>query len=64
VGKSYQTIAFYQDKCDGCGDCVPACSRRHTDTINPGHSRIKVAKDTEQQSFGLPYAVNAGNLSA
>jgi phenylglyoxylate dehydrogenase beta subunit len=60
VGKSYQTIAFYQDKCDGCGDCVPACSRRHTDTINPAHSRIKVAKDTEQQSFGVALCRQCG----
>ncbi|NTV58077.1 MAG: 4Fe-4S binding protein, partial [Deltaproteobacteria bacterium] len=30
MGNSYKTIAFYQDKCDGCGDCVPACSKHHT----------------------------------
>ena len=45
MGNSYQTIAFYQDKCDGCGDCVPACSKHHTGTTDSAHSRIKVAMD-------------------
>jgi phenylglyoxylate dehydrogenase beta subunit len=60
VGKSYPTIAFYPDKCDGCGDCVPACSRHHTGTTDPAHSRIKVAKDAEQQSFGIALCRQCG----
>jgi len=60
VGNSYQTIAFYQDKCDGCGDCVPACSKHHTGTTDSAHSRIKVAKDAEQQAFGIALCRQCG----
>ena len=60
MGKSYQTIAFYQDKCDGCGDCVPACSKHHTGTTDPAHSRIKVAKDAEQKAFGIALCRQCG----
>ncbi len=60
MGNSYTTIAFYQDKCDGCGDCVPACSKHHTGTTDPGHSRIKVAKDGEENSFGVALCRQCG----
>jgi phenylglyoxylate dehydrogenase beta subunit len=60
VAKSYQTIAFHQDKCDGCGDCVPACSKHHTGATDLAHSRIKVAKDAEQQSFGIALCRQCG----
>ena len=60
MGKGYQTIAFYQDKCDGCGDCVPACSKHHTGTTDPAHSRIKVAKDAEANSFGIALCRQCG----
>ena len=60
MGNSYKTIAFYQDKCDGCGDCVPACSKHHTGTTDPGHSRIKVAKDGEENSFGVALCRQCG----
>jgi len=60
VGNSYKTIAFYQDKCDGCGDCVPACSKHHTGTTDPAHSRIKVAKDTGENSFGIALCRQCG----
>ncbi|MGE5840944.1 MAG: NADH-dependent phenylglyoxylate dehydrogenase subunit beta [Deltaproteobacteria bacterium] len=60
MGNGFNTIAFYQDKCDGCGDCMPACSRHHTGTTDPGHSRIKVAKDGEQNSFGVALCRQCG----
>jgi phenylglyoxylate dehydrogenase beta subunit len=60
MGSGYNTIAFYQDKCDGCGDCVPACSKHHTGTTDLAHSRIKVAKDAEQQSFGIALCRQCG----
>jgi phenylglyoxylate dehydrogenase beta subunit len=60
VGKGYPTIAFYPEKCDGCGDCVQACSKHHTGTTDPAHSRIKVAKDAEQQPFGIALCRQCG----
>jgi phenylglyoxylate dehydrogenase beta subunit len=60
VGNSFNTIAFYQDKCDGCGDCVPACSKHHADTTDPAHSRIKVAKDPEENSYGVALCRQCG----
>jgi phenylglyoxylate dehydrogenase beta subunit len=61
VGKSYQTIAFYENKCDGCNRCVEACSEFHTGTRNPVHSRIKVAKDPEDGSFGIALCRQCGD---
>jgi len=61
MGKSYQTIAFYENKCDGCNRCVEACSEFHTGTRNPFHSRIKVAKDPEDDSFGIALCRQCGN---
>jgi phenylglyoxylate dehydrogenase beta subunit len=60
VGKSFQTIAFYQDKCDGCKRCVDACSEFHAGTGNPVHSRIKVAKDPEENLFGVALCRQCG----
>jgi phenylglyoxylate dehydrogenase beta subunit len=60
VGKGYQTIAFYEDKCDGCKDCLEACSRFHTGTMDPIHSRIQVAKDEEQSTYGVALCRQCG----
>ena len=53
MGKSYETIAFYGEKCDGCRDCVKACAQFHTGTSEPAHSRIQVVKDAEEEIFGV-----------
>ncbi len=60
MGKSYQTIAFYENKCDGCNDCIEACSRFHTGTTDPTHSRIQVAKDKEQGTYGVALCRQCG----
>jgi phenylglyoxylate dehydrogenase beta subunit len=61
MGKSYQTIAFYDNKCDGCNRCVEACSDFHAGTRNPVYSRIKVAKDPEEDSFGIALCRQCGD---
>ena len=60
MGKSYETIAFYGDKCDGCMDCVEACARFHTGAADQHHSRIQVAKDTEQKLYGIALCRQCG----
>ncbi len=60
MGKSYHTIAFYPERCDGCGDCVKACSRAKSGTQDPVHSRIQVARDTGGASFGLALCRQCG----
>jgi len=52
LGKSYATLAFYPDKCDGCDECVKACALMHDDSGAFEHSRIQLAKD-ENKKFGL-----------
>lgn len=52
MGKSYSTIAFNPDKCDGCDDCVKACALLYDDEGSIEHSRIQLAKD-KNEKFGL-----------
>ena len=60
MGKSYNTIAFYPERCNGCGDCVKACSRAKSGTQEPVHSRIQVAKDPAGAAFGLALCRQCG----
>jgi len=60
MGKSYSTIAFYPEKCDGCNDCVEACAQIKSGTVDPKHSRIKVVKDTDEGLFGLALCRQCG----
>lgn len=60
MGKSYQTIAFYPEKCDGCNRCIEACAEFHSGEANPAHSRIKLAEDTENGSFAVSLCRQCG----
>jgi phenylglyoxylate dehydrogenase beta subunit len=60
LGKSYHTIAFYPEKCNGCGDCIQACSQAKSGTNDPTHSRIQVPKSPDQDSFGLALCRQCG----
>jgi phenylglyoxylate dehydrogenase beta subunit len=60
LGKSYPTIAFYPDRCDGCNQCVEACAEFHSGTRNPAHSRIKVSQDGEEGAFSLALCRQCG----
>ncbi|MGC8493771.1 MAG: NADH-dependent phenylglyoxylate dehydrogenase subunit beta [Syntrophobacteraceae bacterium] len=61
MGKSYHTIAFYSELCNGCGDCVKACSMAKSGTEDPAHSRIQVAGDRGESSFGLALCRQCGD---
>jgi len=60
LGKSYHTIAFYPEKCNGCGDCVKTCSQAKSGTNDPIHSRIQVAKAPEGTAYGLALCRQCG----
>jgi len=53
MGRSYHTIAFHADKCDGCRECELACARAKADSENPVHSRVRVSSDEGLKEFGL-----------
>lgn len=61
MGKSYHTIAFYPEKCDGCGDCVKACSRAKSGTDDPVHSRIQVVNAPDGSDRGLALCRQCGD---
>lgn len=52
MGNSYATIAFYPDKCDGCGDCVKACSANFGDTNSVRYSRIQIETEGNEK-YGI-----------
>ena len=58
--KSYNTIAFYPEKCNGCNECIDACALVKVGTANPVHSRIKVVKDSDDSFFGLALCRQCG----
>ncbi len=60
LGNAYRTIAVKEEKCDGCGRCVEACAEFHTGTCKAVHSRIKLAPDTENNSFALALCRQCG----
>ena len=60
MGKGYNTIAFYPEKCNGCNDCVEACARIKTGNGDPMHSRIRVVEDSGNGSFGIALCRQCG----
>lgn len=42
MATGYNTITFNPDKCDGCGDCMRACSQAKADSDDIVHSRIQI----------------------
>ena len=60
MGRSYPTIAFFPEKCNGCNDCVEACAQIKTGTAEPVHSRISVAKDSDDEFYGLALCRQCG----
>ena len=53
MGRSYHTIAFHAEKCNGCQDCVMACSQAKAESSDPRHSRIRICGDPAGSEFGL-----------
>ena len=60
MGKGYNTIAFYPDKCDGCNDCVRTCAYLYSETVDPAHSRIKIVPDSIEKSYGIAQCRQCG----
>ncbi len=61
MGKSYHTITFHSERCDGCGDCVKACSLAKSGTDDPAHSRIQAPKDSYESTYGLALCRQCGD---
>ena len=49
MGTSHPTIAFHEDKCDGCGKCVEACAEACEGTPAPEQSRIQLVRNGEER---------------
>ncbi|MBW1773076.1 MAG: 4Fe-4S dicluster domain-containing protein, partial [Deltaproteobacteria bacterium] len=61
MGKGYNTIAVYPDKCNGCNDCIEACAQAKAGSTDPGHSRIRVAKDPDDEYYGVALCRQCGD---
>ena len=61
MNKSYQTVAFYPDKCNGCNDCIGACAKIKTGTLDQAHSRINLVKDPDDGTYGLALCRQCGD---
>ena len=53
MGHSYRVIAFHPEKCNGCLDCEKACSQIKSGTADPVHSRIRIAGEEADKTWGL-----------
>ncbi len=62
MGKAYKTIAVYPEKCDGCGDCVPACVKAKSGT-NPVQTRINPIKNLQEPFFAPTICLQCGDPS-
>ncbi len=51
--KSYRTIAFYPEKCNGCSDCMVTCARINSNTPDWTQSRISIVKDPDNEKYGV-----------
>jgi len=60
LGKSFSTIAFNPDKCNGCNECMTACAWVKTGTSEPAHSRIHVVPGEIEKSWGLALCRQCG----
>lgn len=46
-----RVLSVDQERCDGCGKCVEACSEFHTGAVDPARSRIRVFGMDEPELF-------------
>ena len=60
MGKSYSTLAFYPEKCDGCGKCEQACAQLKAASDEKAHSRIRIIPDPDGRTFGLSLCRQCG----
>lgn len=60
LGKSFSTIAFNPDKCNGCNECVTACTQAKTGTNEAAHSRIRIVPGENKGEWGLALCRQCG----
>ncbi len=60
MGKSYRSIVFHADKCNGCLECVKACAQAKADSDDPRHSRIQVVQDSQSGAWGVALCRQCG----
>jgi phenylglyoxylate dehydrogenase beta subunit len=53
MGRSYHTIAFHAEMCNGCQDCETACAQAKAGVQETVHSRIKVTPGKGEGEWGL-----------
>ncbi len=51
MGMTYPTIAFWKDRCDGCGKCIEACVEACGGGTAPGEARIDLFWDRDEQKY-------------
>ncbi|MBO33965.1 MAG: thiamine pyrophosphate-dependent enzyme [Rhodospirillales bacterium] len=62
MGIGHNTIAFHQDKCDGCGDCMTVCAEVKSSNDNIENSRIKIVPSVAaNDSFELALCRQCGD---
>ncbi|MDP7100985.1 MAG: 4Fe-4S binding protein, partial [Rhodospirillales bacterium] len=62
MGHSHNTIAFHQDKCDGCGECMTVCAGAKSGTADTLHSRLKIVPSiAANDSFELALCRQCGD---
>ncbi|MDP6174867.1 MAG: 4Fe-4S binding protein, partial [Rhodospirillales bacterium] len=61
MGTSYNTIAFHQDKCDGCGTCMSVCAKAKAGTEDVAQSRIKIQKGLANGGYEMALCRQCGD---
>ncbi len=61
MGKSYNTIAFHPEKCNGCNDCMSACAYIQTETTDQIQSRINIVPDRDNNTYGIAQCRHCGD---
>jgi phenylglyoxylate dehydrogenase beta subunit len=61
MGKSFETIQFHAERCNGCGECMTACAQAKSGTRDPVQSRIRILPDTEGHAYALVLCRQCGD---
>ena len=53
MGKSFNTLQFRAERCDGCSECMRACAQVKSGTTDVAHSRIRILPDAADGPYQL-----------
>ena len=53
LSKSYPTLAFRGEKCDGCNRCIEACAQAKSEGEDLAQARLALARDPRDGSYDL-----------